>query len=70
MKVLSRKIILDLLKSGCTLNYDQISVRVYIEDADLNERGSVRFDTYLKLIGEGAIIKTKQRYLTEIYALA
>jgi len=71
MKVLSKQIVLDLLKNGDTLNYDQVAVRVYVEGgAELTERGTVRFDTYLKLVGEKIIKKIGQRYLTEIYTLA
>ena len=69
-KVLSRKEILEFLKSGDTLLYYSIYAKIYVENVDGEKRGAVRFDTYLKLMREGTIKRLEQRYLTEIYALA
>jgi hypothetical protein len=51
LKVLNKKDISSLLKEGHILQYITIAGKVYIIDKDNYDRlGSVRFDTYLKLL--------------------
>jgi two-component system response regulator YesN len=70
MKTLNRDHILSLLGDGNYIVHKNIEAKVYVTDRSTNQViGAVRYDTYLKLLSRGFIVKIHENPFKEVYRL-
>jgi len=67
MKTINKFTAIRVIKDGGNMVYDDITTKVWVEDKDGNNCGTVRFETYLKMMP--LLLKVNKTFSTVKYTL-